>query len=55
MEEFARGDASFKKVRKAMKEVDVHFVKNDKDLKPYRYFNKFYLVAMMMRFMYRFK
>lgn len=55
MEEFARGDASFKKVRKAMKEVDVHFVKNDKDLKPYKYFNKFYLVAMMMRFMYRFK
>ncbi len=53
MEEFARSDISWKKVKEHMAEADVCFIRDEKDPGPYRYFKKFYVVAALMRLPYR--
>ena len=53
MEEFARSDISWKKVKEYMAAADVCFIRDEKDPGPYRYFKKFYLVAALMRLPYR--
>lgn len=53
MEEYARGDANLAKVRRCMKEVDVYFIKDERDPRPYRYFRKYYPVVALMRIPYR--
>lgn len=55
IEEYAMGRLPMSRVRSSMKEVDVHFVKNDADKKPYRHFKKFYLIAAVMRVLYKIK
>lgn len=55
MEEYARGDASASKVKKYMKMADVFFVKNDDDMKPYKYFKKYYLPSFLLRLVYKVK
>lgn len=55
MEEYARGDADMSKVKRGMAEADIHFVKDDGDPKPYRYFRRFYLFATLLRILYRFR
>ena len=53
LEEFARSDADVKKVKRCMAEADVHFIRDEKDIAPYRYFKRFYAVAALMRLPYR--
>lgn len=53
MEEYARNDASKAEVKSWMNEADVHFVKDDNDPGPYKYFRRFYAAAALMRVMYR--
>ena len=52
IEEYTMGRLSWSDLKKAMKESDVHFVKNDDDRKAYRHFRKFYPLAALMRFVY---
>ena len=49
IEEYIAGYLSEEDMKKRMDEVDVHFVKNDLDPKPYKHFQKFYKVAKMQR------
>lgn len=53
MEEFTRSDASATKVRKCMKEADICFVKDKKDIRPYRHFRRYYIAAALLRIPYR--
>ena len=53
LEEFARSDADVKKVKRCMRDADVHFIRDEKDPAPYRYFRRFYAVAALMRLPYR--
>lgn len=52
IEEYTMGRLSWSDLKRAMKESDVHFVKNDDDRKAYRHFRKFYPLAALMRFVY---
>lgn len=53
MEEYARNDASKAEIKNWMNEADIHFVKDDNDPGPYKYFRRFYAVAGLMRVLYR--
>ncbi len=53
MEEFARSDAGVSDIRRYMKKADICFIKDELDLQPYRYFKKYYVVAWMMRMLYK--
>ncbi len=53
MEEFARGDADSGRIREAMSAADIFFVKDEEDPAPYRYYCRFYIVALMMRLIYK--
>lgn len=55
MEEYARSDVSMSEVRRMMDESDIYFIKDENDLKPYRYFKKFYAVTAAMRVLYKVK
>lgn len=55
MEEFARGDISFKEIRTLMNSADIFFVKNENDIKPYKYFKYFYLPSILVRISYKIK
>ncbi len=55
MEEFARGDMTASTVKKYMKMADIHFVKDDNDKKPYKYFKKFYFCSAILRILYKIK
>lgn len=52
IEEYTMGRLPWRDLKRAMKESDVHFVKNDDDRKAYRHFRKFYPLAALMRFVY---
>lgn len=52
IEEYTMGRLLWSDLKSAMKESDVHFVKNDDDRKAYRHFRKFYPLAALMRFAY---
>ena len=49
IEEYISGYLTKEEMSKHMKAVDVHFVSNEKDPKPYRHFKKFYNVAKLHR------
>lgn len=49
VEELVRGDVDYKMFKRHLSEVDIHFIKDDKDPKPYHHFNKYILVAILMR------
>ena len=53
MEEFARSDASWQQVKDHMAQADVCFIRSEKDPKPYRYFQRFYPAAALLRLPYR--
>ena len=40
-------------VEECMKDVDIHFIKNDEDPQAYEHFKKFYSVAKVMRRYYK--
>ena len=54
IEEYVESRISAQDMKKMMKEVDVHFVKNEDDRKAYRHFRKFYPIAKVMRVALRF-
>ena len=53
MEEFARSDASWQQVKDHMAQADVCFIRSEKDPKPYRYFQRFFPAAALLRVPYR--
>lgn len=55
IEEYTKGRLPMSKVKSIMKTVDVHFVKNEQDMHPYRHFRKFYVIAAVMRVLYKVK
>lgn len=55
LEEYARGDINLSKIKRIMKLSDVCFIKDEQDLKVYRYFKRFYFIAALMRVYYRIK
>lgn len=55
MEEFARGDAGFGDIKRCMNSAEAFFVKNENDMKPYRYFKSFYPASAVIRLMYKLK
>lgn len=55
LDEYTKSFLTMDDVKKKMKEVDVHFVKNEQDPRPYRHFKKFYPVAAVMRVVYAIK
>ena len=48
----AQDITSWTEMKQVMNDVDIHFVKNDKDTKPYKHFKKFYSIASVMRIIY---
>lgn len=55
IEEFARGDANRQLIKKYMDECKMHFIKDKEDIKPYKYFRKYYFVAGAMQLLYKIK
>lgn len=51
-EELVRGDVTYKMFNKYMNEVDIHFIKDDKDKEPYKHFKKFIIIALLMKIPY---
>lgn len=49
IEEYMHSFISFEDIEDRMNKVDIHFVKNDEDPKPYEHFSKFYKIAKFMR------
>ena len=49
IEEYVKSRISAADMRRMMKEVDVHFVKNKDDKAAYRHFSKFYPISRVMR------
>ena len=52
IEEYMKSFLTKPEMKQAMDDVDIHFVKNDLDTKPYRHFKKFYSIASIMRVIY---
>ena len=52
IEEYMKSFITKSEMKQFMDNVDVHFVKNDKDVRPYKHFSKFYSVASIMRMIY---
>ena len=40
-------------VRRRLKQADIHFIRDERDQRPYRYFRRFYVIAAMMKLPYR--
>lgn len=55
LEEYATNQRSFSTVKKHMKNADIYFIKNADDPKPYRHFQRFYLLAIPSRMYFRIK
>lgn len=49
IEEYMKSFLTKSEMNQLMESVDIHFVKNDKDSRPYRHFKKFYFIASIMR------
>ena len=49
IEEYIKGFMTKDELDQKMKDVDIHFVQNDKDTAAYKHFKKFYRVAKLMR------
>lgn len=49
IEEYLHDLLSYSEMMERMDSVDIHFVKNDDDMKPYNHFKRFYKVAAFMR------
>ena len=52
IDEYAKGRIEKDKIGSSMDEVDVFFVKNEEDMRPYKHFKKFYPVASLLRPIY---
>ena len=52
IEEYVKGRISMDKVKSSMDEVDIHFIKDAEDPRPYKHFKKFYTIARVMRSAY---
>ena len=53
MEEYARSGMAISGVRKRVKQADIHFIRDEHDHRPYRYFRRYYAVAALMKLPYR--
>lgn len=52
LEEYVRNDISIFKARRFMSEADVCFIKDEADLQPFKYFKRYYLIAICFKFPY---
>lgn len=55
LDEYTKSFLTFSEVKERMNKVDIHFIKNGEDPRPYRHFRKFYIVAAIMRVLYSIK
>lgn len=55
LDEYSRNFVSLSDVRKMMESVEIHFIRDEQDLHPYRHFRKFYLFGMVTRIYFRLK
>ena len=53
IEEYMAGRIPFSMVKECMENIDIHFVKNDEDPKPYEHFKKFFNVSKLMKQYYK--
>lgn len=53
VEEYARGSMTISGVRKRLKQADIHFIRDEYDCRPYRYFRRYYVAAALMKLPYR--
>lgn len=52
LEEYVRNDVSISGMRNYLSGADVYFIKDDVDVKPYKYFRKYYLAAALFKIPY---
>lgn len=52
IDEYVESYIDKKYLNKLMDEIDIHFVKNDEDTRPYRHFKRYYHIAAIMRKLY---
>ncbi len=52
IEEYMKSFLTKSEMKQCMNSVDIHFVQNNKDTKPYRHFKKFFFIAQVMRGIY---
>lgn len=55
IEEYIKSRLSWGKYVQIMQTVDIHFIKDQDDTKPYRHFCRFYIIDKMMRAVYKIK
>ena len=53
LEEYIRGDIGCFEAKKAFSEADLFFIKDSSDPGPYRNFRKYYVIAALMRLLYK--
>lgn len=49
IEEYMKGRLSWQKYKDIMNKVEIHFIKDDEDRKPFNHFRRYYIVAKLMR------
>ena len=52
LEEYVRRDVSIFGVFQYLSKADVFFVKDENDVRPYKYFKRYYLLAVFMKMPY---
>ena len=55
IEEYVKNRISKKRVNEIMDEVDIHFIKDEYDKKPFNYFKRFYVIAWILRILGKIK
>lgn len=55
LEEYARNNISYAKAKQLTNAMDIYFIRDYKDIKPYAYFKRFVLIAGLLRPLYRLK
>lgn len=53
VDEYIKSFITWPELKEKMNAVDIHFIKNEEDMKPYQHFKKFYPVAKVMRNAYK--
>lgn len=53
LDEYIKSFITWSELKEKMNTVDIHFIKNEEDMKPYQHFKKFYPVAKVMRNAYK--
>lgn len=55
IEEYVKNRITMSRLNEIMDDVDIHFIKDDKDPAAFRHFKKFYIIAALYRLVYKIK